>query len=419
MEKTHPAIGRFFSAIGRFFQRLWQYIEIIYKKFNDDLCFQGASALSFNTVLSLVPLFTLVLAIITSMQAFQGVENNIKQFIFDRFIPEQAQVIENYIEEFSRNLQAMNIISIIGVLLAGVFLLVSLENFLNKIWKVKKQRGFIRSIINYWTVLTLGPIFLGGSFYITELMKQYALIHPFLTGITAFITSYSLNTALMFLMYYVMPFHKVKIRAALGGALFSGFCYEILRTYFGEIPAKLNYDKIYGAVAILPIFLFWIYLIWITILIGAEIAYFIQYPPSLNKKFFSNSNIFIVELSVFFYIVRNYLEDGIKLEKENLSMKLSDFDPEMIRRALDTLSERSLILLTDERGYIPYSEPVKQNLGAIIGAILGIREIPVSEMTGIPEYRQVLNDLNTIIEKHFHEDIFKLLDKETRPAVTG
>ncbi|OHD56277.1 MAG: hypothetical protein A2Y33_00470 [Spirochaetes bacterium GWF1_51_8] len=416
MGKQSAPLNLFLEKAMRFFRKAGRLFSIIYRKFNDDLCVQGASALTFNTLLSMVPLFTLVFAIITSMEAFQGVEKSIKQFVFDRFIPSQAEVLEQYIEEFSKNVQAMNALSIIGVLLAGVFLLVALENFLNKIWQEKKRRGFVRSVINYWTVLTLGPVFLGASFYITEFMKDYAITYPVLAGLIGFTTSFLLNTALMFLMYFVMPFHKVKIRAALGGALFSGFCYEILRNYFSEITSRLNYEKIYGALAILPIFLFWIYLIWITILIGAEISYYIQYPPLLEESNFDEKNLFVIELGVFFYIVKNYLDEKENLHSEAIKARFPEFDPELIFRSIVSLIDRKLILKTDERGYIPYHEPVKQNLGMIINNILGIKDPTITETLHNPQFSYVMKELNIIVEKHFQENVFDLLDPDKEAA---
>ncbi len=373
---------------------------VFIEKFRDDMIFQKASALSYSTMLSLVPIATLSLSIFSNLKFFHSTENTVKSFIIHTFLPTQADLITKYIDQFSKNLSSLNTLSIIGLLLSGVFLLITLENILNSIWKTENRKGWFRPIINYWSVLTLGPLLLGGSIYISGRMNALAKISQlsFLTGLFSALSVYAFNILFMFVIYYVMPNTKVKIRSALTGAFVSGISYEILRKYFTHAVSSLVYSKIYGSLAIIPIFMFWLYLVWIVVLIGAEISYYFQVHPHSRQNREPSHFSLTFGLGVYLFIVNQYLNNTVVTDFDVILSHFKELPPFDLNFILSYLKDRHLIL-ESERGFLPYSEPYKQTTGELLNTLLNLND---KTITPLP-HRDLIEKIKEVFKSNFSE----------------
>ena len=391
-------------------EKIIRVVSVFYSKFNKDSCFQMSSSLSFSTIISLVPIFTLALSILTNLTIFDSVQKWIKRFLFQFFIPSQAEIVQNYIEDFSRKINSLNAISIVSFLLTGVFLMITIENNLNKIWRVKNRSIFFVTIVTYWAVLTLGPVFLGASFYLT---RQFIFLpargtRSVLTPYFYLIFSYIMSSVLIFIMYHNMPNTRVKVKSALIGALFTGFFYEVLKNFFTSYINHLDYNKIYGSLAVIPIFFGWLYTIWIIFLIGAELTYFVQYPKKLNVSEEDENIFFIDEIEIFFFIIEKYVRNN-KVNNHVLSNEFSYFDNFYIESIINDLTLQNLILFHEARGYIPYDEPATQNIHDILLKIMEVHRINPDQDGMI---QNLITRLDKALNDEFKENILDFINNK-------
>jgi membrane protein len=248
-----------------------------------------AGHLAYVTLLSLVPFVAVTFTLMSAFPAFQGVREQIENFIYSNFLPASGEVVQQYIGEFVANASQMTAISLVFLVLVALLLIANIDKTLNRIWKTHNQRRGIISFSIYWMVLTLGPILIGLSLitssYLITLevfdneytrgVKTLLLsLAPFFTSVTAFI-----------IVYMVVPNKVVKFKhAAIGGVIAAGL-FELSKAGFAAYVTHFpSYQAIYGAMAALPILFVWVYLSWMVVLIGAECVVVAESQQTTNEE---------------------------------------------------------------------------------------------------------------------------------------
>lgn len=259
------------------------FVRFAVVRFWNDNLSQAAAALTYATLLALVPFIALAVAMLSGFPAFDSARERMTAFFLDRLVPEVGAELEIYLTEFAGNAANLTAIGVVALAVTAILLLSAIEYALNSVWRVERPRSIGVRILIYWTVLTLGPILLGVSFALTSetlsnlvnWVREGVVIDPpevtvpFLNTAVA-IVAQSLAFTLLFLL---VPARPVRFRDAAIGGVFSGIAFELLRWAFNSfLTAGSTYNAIYGAVAIVPIFLFWVYACWTVILLGAVIA---------------------------------------------------------------------------------------------------------------------------------------------------
>ncbi|MFA6230139.1 MAG: YihY family inner membrane protein [Rhodanobacter sp.] len=272
--------------------RTASFSRFIWQRFVDDKCFETAGALSYTTLVSLVPLTVAVFAMFSVFPVFQPARDTLVNFVFNNFVPSAGEAVQNTMLGFAANASKLTGISILVMLFSAVSMMISIEDRLNRIWRVHQPRRWGSRLLLYWAALTLGPILVGGGIAVTS----YVTAMPFLSvasdqihtiGMSLLATLPFLVTFFtLWLMYAVIPNTRVSRRDAAIGGLLGAVLFEIARWGFGEFVSNAqNYQKIYGALAAIPIFLLWIYLSWVIVILVASIAASIsayEYDPPAN-----------------------------------------------------------------------------------------------------------------------------------------
>lgn len=256
---------------------LFQFIAFLYKQFREIRILLYASSLSYTTLLSLVPMITVVLAILSAFPVFENILTDIEAFIFNNFLPASREVIQQYVLEFAKNASKMTAVGIAVLILVALLLINSIDNAINAIWQTKRKRPIIIQFSIYWTVLTLGPILMSVSITLTSYIISLAaatggslsFIKTRLLAILPFMAS-----VLTFLLIYMLvPHRSVPIRHAVWGAVTAAILFELTKKgfvlYITHFP---SYQAIYGALAVVPILFIWVYLSWVVVLVGALIT---------------------------------------------------------------------------------------------------------------------------------------------------
>ncbi len=261
-----------------FIVELQAFARLVLKRFGQDQCMRIAAALSYTTLLALVPLGAIAFAILRAFPVFDNVQATIKSALFKNFLPESVEGAQSYFEHFIGQTEGLTAIGIVALAVTAVLLLSTIETALNNIFHVKAKRPFVPRMLMFWAVLTLGPLFLGGSLslgtyllFVTEWMGADKV--PGLGGLAARLTPGVLAIIAFTVFYAIVPYRPVRVRDALIGGIAAGVLFGIVRKLFAlYITAFPAYQTIYGAVSMLPIFLIWMYVRWAIVLIGAEIA---------------------------------------------------------------------------------------------------------------------------------------------------
>lgn len=262
------------------------YVLYALRRFYNGNGLQAAGALTYTTLLALVPLMTIAFAIFSAFPAFQAVQDRIEILLFENLVPEVGLVVRSHITEFARNATNLTAVGVVALAVSAVLLLSTIESVLNAIWRVDRERPLLTRLLIFWTVLTLGPVLLGASFTLTtgvfdriwQLATENSVYVPIAIGdegwnIGSRALAALLQTVAFTVLFLLVPARPVRLSdAAVGGAV-AGVALEILkwgfRIYLIGFP---SYQAIYGALAAVPIFLIWLYLSWTVVLIGAVFA---------------------------------------------------------------------------------------------------------------------------------------------------
>jgi len=247
-------------------------------RFRDARLGVSASSLTFTTVLALVPLFAVGLAVFAAFPVFGKFQDTIQRWLIESLVPESiARQVLSYVTQFSRKASRLGSAGLVAVLLSAVFLMVTIERTLGQIWRVQQQRPLAQRVLLYWSAITLGPLFLGGSLAITSYLVTASqdVVNVLPGAVRWLLDSFELVLLILCVsgVYFYVPYTRVHWRHALtaGGLVACGIelAKKLLAVYLTQIP---TYSVIYGAFAALPILLVWIYMTWTIVLLGAVVA---------------------------------------------------------------------------------------------------------------------------------------------------
>lgn len=250
----------------------------VFWRFYEERGLQTAGSLAFTTLLSLVPLVTVVLAVASAFPAFREAIGALEVFVRGNFLPETrgAERIADQIASFTRNAGRLTAIGLAFFVVTAVLLMTTIDASLNRLFRVQRRRPLVQQVLLYWTALTLGPVLIGASLSMTSFVVGASLgwlelgrAADVVLGVVPFV----FTCAALTLLYGLVPYRRVRLRDALAGALVAGVAFELAKRGFAVYLAKVpTYALIYGAFATIPIFLVWLYLSWAVVLGGATLT---------------------------------------------------------------------------------------------------------------------------------------------------
>ena len=257
--------------------RMGTFFRFLAKRFLDDRLFQAAGSLAYTTLFALVPLAMVVFGVLSAFPVFQEWSAQLRDYIFANFLPGAAASLKVKLDGFLANTGKLTAVGVIALVVSLLITLNSIEATFNRIWRVHAARPQLGRFLVYWTVLTLGALMAAASL---ALSARFFAMAVFETDAGHLLENAMLRLAPMVIellafaaIYRVVPHRTVKWRHALAGALLATLLLEsvksIMSLYLGSFT---TYSKIYGTLAFVPIFLLWIYVGWVSILLGASLA---------------------------------------------------------------------------------------------------------------------------------------------------
>ena len=259
-------------------KELLQLARVILAHFQQERCFRVASALSFTTLLALVPLVTVVFSMLSLFPVFETWSVKVEDFLFSQFVPTAGDAVRQYLHEFSGKAGQLTAVGLLFLLLSSLLLLATIEDSFNDIWQVTQGRQLFHRLLVYWAVITLGPVLITASLSMSSALLSLTAFsnHSILAGATSEVLRYLpflLELGAFILFYKAIPNTDVSIRHAFIGGVVATVLFEFAKYGFAAYILNFrSYQLIYGALATVPIFFLWIYLSWLVMLVGAVVA---------------------------------------------------------------------------------------------------------------------------------------------------
>ena len=250
----------------------------VFRRFRHDQMQQRASALTFTSLLALVPLLAVSFAIFAAFPAFDRLKGDVQSFLFENFVPQVGTEVQGYLESFTQKTGGLTAVGVIFLAVTAIMLLMNISGAMNTIWRVKNPRAVVSRLAIFWTVLTIAPLFFGASLSLSSYLftlAQTSGVENYVGSLTWLIVMapFALEVAGFTILYAIIPNYPVQKRDAVIGGLLAGTLFESLKKGFGlYVTSFPTYETIYGAMATVPIFLLWVYLSWIVVLFCAELT---------------------------------------------------------------------------------------------------------------------------------------------------
>lgn len=258
------------------------------REFHRSRGFERAATLSFATILSLIPAAVLFVSFAGMLGGGERVIDWVEQTLLPKATPEfQDQVKTWLIDNVSRNaFQAantglVNVLSIFGLLSAAVLLLTVAERIFNQIWHVRAQRAWLQRLFAFWVILTTSPLVISGSIALEQILISnegelgfYFMNAPFMEALVGFLLPLAVAFLGVTIFFALLPNTRVRWRSAAVGALATALVWQLTKSaFYLYVAHSANLTNFYGQLASVPLFLVWIYVNWLILLAGANLAF--------------------------------------------------------------------------------------------------------------------------------------------------
>ena len=268
----------------------WPWLQTLHtfrQRFREEKLGLTAGSLTFTTLISLVPLLTVMLAVFTAFPIFANFQSSLEQYFLKSLIPPNiAKPVLASLTQFAAKANKLGVVGLVVLGVTALALMLTIDRTLNAIWRVRRPRPMAQRVLVYWAALTLGPLLLGGSLTLTSYaisvgQGMFTKMPGNLAALLGGVDIVLLGLAMAGLFHYVPNTHVRWRHAVLGGVFVSvGFSLakSLLAWYVKQVP---TYSTLYGAFATVPVFLIWVYLGWVIVLLGAILA---ANTPSLTGR---------------------------------------------------------------------------------------------------------------------------------------
>ena len=274
MSLKNKPISHLFSIVKSGAIWLFCFVPYIFQQFFARRTMQSASSLAYTTLLSLVPLIAVMFSFFSNLPVFKDLSEIVQEFVFSNFVPSFGQTIRDYLINFSIKASQLTTTGIILLVVIALMLMSTINSALDNIWHITKRRSLIGRFLVYWAILTLGPVLIGIGFYSTSYLLALPLVDSVDTSRLLTLMPFYTTSIAFTLLYILVPNTSVNTRHAIAGGVTAAILFELAKYTFGlYVKAVPTYQVIYGAMAVIPMFLIWIYVSWLIVLLGAQISY--------------------------------------------------------------------------------------------------------------------------------------------------
>ena len=355
------------------------FARLLTKKVAADGVTQRAAALAFVTILALIPLlaaFTFVAA-----QLLHDYQDRVLAFLTSVLPYSQGQVLAS-LQNFVNQAETLQEVGFLAFILVGLGAFGTIEETINKIWQVSTRRSLRARLVSFTLLVFWGPLLIGSCYSVLLLLRQRPGFDVlFDESILVQAVPFVVSIVGLTMLYWQVPFTRVRFRAALTGGVTAALLLEVLRRAFAYYVDRFSSGTyvVYGGFALAIFFMISLELAWLAVLLGTEVAYVYQHFGALTNTRgldarFRESWIGLAALAV--------LVEGLRAGKpvgdlDRVAVRLG-VAPEALRTALEPLVKSGLVVETtgEPAGYVLARDPHELTLETALAAY----ERPVEEL---------------------------------------
>ena len=255
-------------------KKIIKHSEYFLKSFIDKELTLFAASLSFYTIFTIIPLLLIAMTLITSLPSFGDIYLKIQGYIFSNLMPVNSELVMNQINGFLANSSKMGVMGTTMVIVASLLFFQNFEYIANKIFHAKK-RSLWESITTYWTLITLTPIALGISFFISFKVATMVAQNSYTSGLNILpFVPYLVTWGMFFVIFQIAANTKINPKASLLSSLIAAAAFTLAKNGFVfYVIMNKSYTTVYGSFATLLFLFLWIYISWIVFIYGLKLCH--------------------------------------------------------------------------------------------------------------------------------------------------
>lgn len=391
------------------------------RSYGQDQLVIRSAALTFYTLMSLVPLAAIVFGIAKGFMF----ETRITEYLYEKF-PQYSEMISQVTTFANAMLERTKggIIASIGFVLllwAVVKVFSNIESSFNHIWEVRKPRSIARKMSDYFSIILVAPIFWLISYSATQQVGvtvtsavEGTLFSP-LFSLVEMLVPFVVIWIMLAIVYFVMPNTKVKFGPAFKGAVIAGTAFHIFQVgYFYFQTSLSTYNAIYGSFAALPMFLIWLNVSWQIIMFGAELSFGYQ---NIEKYEYERESYQIsydyrrkLTLLVMHRIAMNFSRGTEQMDSDQLAAVLN-IPVRVVRDVLFDLEQANLVIAVEDDvkktvRYYPARDVSAMRVYDVIRLVesSGLRNLDLEECEDLKSVNEIFADIDNLVE-HSGENV--------------
>lgn len=403
-----------FSRARRIYYGFLRVVVISVKEFVHDKCTEKASALTYFSMISLVP----VLAMVFGIAKLFGIRELMEREL-ERYFSGQTEVLDQvrpFVENMLKTESGNVVVGISAVVLifTVIRLLINIETAFNDMWDIKKSRRWERKISDYVAVILLGPVLLivasSATIFVKDAIQGFIsnieLLGQVKSGIFFLLKllPYTILWLLLFGLYLIFPNTRVKVVPAIIAGIVAGTLYQLNQQAFISLQfAFSRYHAIYGSIAFIPLFIIWLQVSWLIVLFGAEVCYGVQFinqweMNSEQRKINLNHKKKLI-LLILYRIIKRFENEGGPLNLKELGNMINVPRSYLISLCHD-LEKSKLVIRTEgeEESFLPNFDIHKMDIFTVLSQY---------EKEGIGEF----DDKKSTPFQHIEEALEAIEDK--------
>jgi membrane protein len=382
-----------FPAVRRFVRAL----VLVGRGFRGEAITLRASALTYLTLFALVPLLAVVYSVIDLVSGEAQLHDRVQAYVNSQLGIGAGAAIAAALTTFTSKatVKTLGAIGFAVLLISVLSLLWNIESAFNHIYAVRKPRSPVQRLLKYWSFLTLGPIFLSLSVYVTWTISRMQDVHAVhnqpahseLLHAIATLSSVAITYAGLAFLYKVIPNARVRFRSAMLAAFVAGSAWEVAKFLFAWGSSRMvQVHRVYGSLAVLPITLMWIYISWYIALVGCRLCYALDASrkpephPAIQAA--AARETFVTRLMV--ALAQLHRERGAPIRIQALVRELG-VTARLLREGLSTLTAAGLAVEAKQGGWLLSRDASRITLGQVRAAARASLRFPAQEADPVTE----------------------------------
>lgn len=256
--------------------KLGNFVRFLLSRFTQDRCFESAGSLSYTSILAIVPFAAVVVGVFSAFPVFDQWSSKLTDFVFANFVPDVANNLENAVLGFANSARSLPTSGVLALFVSVALTMWTVENAFNRIWRVPAPKPKLMRFLIYWGLLTFGSLLIVSLLALNSAVSVYVNFADYtptlLDGLGLVLVPLLLELIGFTCAYWLIPHRYVPFRFALTGGVCAMLLFEALKWLFGIYLRSVNYEHIYGAMAVVPISLVWLYMVWVVVLLCATLT---------------------------------------------------------------------------------------------------------------------------------------------------